>query len=103
VSCHVYPLGLGAANLAAVRARAAGRPVFVTEFGIAGQQQTCLQQMQALGVTEPTYLFAYRWRDNAAAGYDLSGVALLPGNPPQSRQDGSGSPVTPKGVPIASE
>ena len=97
VSCHVYPLGLGAANLAAVRARAAGRPVFVTEFGVASQQQTCLQQMQALGVTEPTYLFAYRWRDNAASGYDLAGVALLPGNPPQSPQDGAGDT---KGSPV---
>ncbi|MHB8409851.1 MAG: hypothetical protein ACYDHY_17490 [Acidiferrobacterales bacterium] len=84
VSAHVYPLGLGAANLAAVRARAAGRPVYVTEFGIAGQQQTCLQQMAALGITEPTYLYSYRARDaQAQPQYDLAGVALMPVTTPQ--------------------
>lgn len=79
LSAHVYPLGRGAANLAAVRAWANGGPVLVTEFGIAGQQATCLQKMAAMGVTEPTYLYSYRARDaQAQPQYDLAGVELTP-------------------------
>jgi len=103
VSAHVYPLGRGAANLAAVRARAAARPVLVTEAGIAGQQDTILQQLAALGVTESTYLYSYRARDaQAQPAYDLAGVELLPvttpaQNPPQSRQDGADATIAAKG------
>lgn len=79
LSAHVYPLGRGAANLAAVRQWANGGLVIVTEFGIAGQQQTCLQQLAALGVTEPTWLYSYRARDaQAQPQYNLAGVALTP-------------------------
>lgn len=79
VSCHVYPLGLGAANLAAVRPRLHGRPLFVSEYGIAGQQQRCLQQLAADGITEPTFIYTYRARDaEAQPQYDVAGVALLP-------------------------
>jgi len=97
ISAHVYPLGRGTANLAAVRARAGGRPVFVTEAGVEHDQPSILQRLAALGAGDlPTYLYSYRARDAMAMpGYDVAGVALLPAatpaqNPTQKRQDGSG-------------
>jgi len=75
----VYPRGLGAANLAIVRARAHGRPLYITEAGDATAPGSILQELAALGVTEPTYLYTYRARDaQAEPAYDLAGVALEP-------------------------
>lgn len=79
VSAHVYPLGQGAVNLASVRARAHGRPVFVSEYGVAGQQRTCLQRLAASSISEATFIYTYRARDaEAQPAYDVAGIAFLP-------------------------
>ena len=97
VSAHVYPLGRGAANLAAVRARAGIRPVIITEAGVEHDQPTILQRLAALGAGDlPVYVYSYRAKDaQAMPGYDVAGVALLPvatpaQNPSQPLQNESG-------------
>lgn len=97
VSAHVYPRGLGAANLAAVRARANGRPVWITEAGDATAPGQILVELAALGAADvPTWLYTFRALDQAAQpAYNLAGVALTPPPPPSplSTKEGHAMPA----------
>lgn len=94
VSAHVYPKGRGAANLAAVRARAAGLPIWLTEAGDATAPGQILPELAALGVTtEPVFLYTYRAKDEAAQpAYNLAGVPLAPA-PPEGASVPSPAPI----------
>lgn len=68
-------------NLAAVRARAGGLPILVTEYAHQGEQRRCLTELAAASITEPTAIFIYRWQGHAADGYDVAGVQFDPPAP----------------------
>ena len=74
VSWHCYAGDFR--NRDAVLARANGRPVFGTEYGVPNNQQRCLSDLTQAGVTETVFLFAWRWQGNSYAGYDLAGVTM---------------------------
>jgi hypothetical protein len=101
-SAHCYAGDF--ANLGLVRSRAAGMPVFLTEYGREGQQRRCLTDLAAGGVTEDTYLYTYRARDaQAQPAYNLAGVALLPAPAPVADYSGIIPPPIPPAVPVATQ
>lgn len=98
------------ANLALVRAGAAGRRVIVTEYGHAHRQAACLREVAHLD--ETVVIFCHRWEGNAQAGYDTAGVTLddlrdqgeaRGGASDEERETTGGVPLAPHSSPLVSQ